>query len=253
MGLLPNDKSVVTEVNPRVLVLFGGTKQGKTTITSNLDDNLILDLEGGARFYECLSIDVMEEASTEDKIPWVIVKNVVMELKDYKKTHGKNKYKYITVDTAGVLEEITMPYAVSLYKAEARNKNFKGTDLKAVPNGAGWGYIREAFFNTLTMLQLYCDTLIIVAHTKDKTINKGGQEMEVADIDVSGKMSAMLAGKADAIALVYRKKNETILSFETNQLTVAGARSAHLREKEITICESDADGNLTFHWDKIFK
>ena len=253
MGLLPNDKSVVTEVNPKVLVLFGGAKQGKTTITANLEDNLILDLEGGARFYECFSIDVIKEASDEDKLPWVIIKNVVTELRDYKRTHGKNKYKYLTVDTAGVLEDFIMPYAVSLYKAEARNKNYKGTDLKAVANGAGWLYIREAFFNTLAMLELYCDTLILVAHTKDKVINKGGQEMQVMDIDLSGKLSAMTAGKSDAIGLVYRNKNKTIISFKSEELLVAGARPKHLEEKDIVIAESDENGDLTFHWDKVFK
>lgn len=254
MSLLPDEKSTVNVVNPETLVLFGGTKQGKTTLVANLEDNLIIDLEGGTRYYECMAIDIPKLAETSGKSQWIALKDVLVELKEYKDTHdGENKYKRITLDTAGVLEDITMPYAVSLYTAEPRNKNYKGKNLKTVPNGAGWGYIREAFFNVVAMFQLYCDNLIIVAHTKAKTITKGGQELEVTDIDISGKMSQMLAAKAEAIALVYRKGNQTIASFKGEQFIVSGARPKHLKEQEFVLCESDEDLNMTFYWDKIFK
>lgn len=254
MSLLPGGKSTVTVVNPKTLVLFGATKQGKTTLVAGLEGNLIIDLEGGTRYYECLSIDVPKTAQDASKSPWLVLKDIILELKQYKEDNGgKNKYPYITLDTAGVLEDMSMPYAIQLYKAEARNKNFQGTDLKQVPNGAGWSYIRDAFFNILAMFQLYCDNLIIVAHTKDKTVNKGGEELTVTDIDVSGKMSQMLAARTEAIGLVYRKGNKTMVSFRGEQFIVSGARPKHLKEQEFVICESDADLNLTFHWDKIFK
>lgn len=253
MNLLPVKKSEVSEVNPDTLVLFGGTKQGKTTLVANLEDNLILDLESGSKYYECLAIDVPKVAEENDLKPWNVIKGTLVELKAYKEQHGKNKYKYITVDTAGVLEDMTMPYAVALYKAEPRNKNFKGDNIKGVPNGAGWGFIRDAFFNTLASLKMYCDTLIIVAHTKDKTIHRRGNELEATDIDVSGKMSQMLAAKVEAIGLVYRKKNQTIVSFGSGEQIASGARPEHLREQELVLAESDDDGNMTYHWDKIFK
>lgn len=253
MSILPDEKSTVTVVNPVTLVLFGGTKQGKTTLVANLENNLIIDLEGGTRYYECLAIDVPKLAESNSESAWKTIKSIIVDLKEYKKANGSNKYRFITLDTAGVLEDMVMPYAVSLFKAEPRNKNYQGNNLRTVPNGAGWGYIREAFFNVLSMFQLYCDSLIIVAHTKAKTINKGGQEMEVMDIDVSGKMSQMLAAKAEAIALVYRKDNKTMFSFKGEQLIVSGARPEHLKEQEFIMCESDEDHQLTFYWDKVFK
>ncbi len=254
MSILPDDKSVVTVVNPKTMVLFGGTKQGKTTLVANLEDNLIIDLEGGTRYYECLAIDVPGLAQKDAKATeWDVLKSIVLDLKKYKEENGKNKYTKITLDTAGVLEDIVMPYAVQLYKAEPRNKNYQGKNLKTVPNGAGWQYIRDAFFNVIAMFSLYCENLIIVAHTKAKTINKGGQELEVTDIDVSGKMSQMLAARTEAIGLVYRKGNQTIVSFKGEQFIVSGARPAHLKEQEFVLCESDKDLNMAFHWDKIFK
>lgn len=254
MGLLPDKKTKVNIVNPTTLVLFGGTKQGKTTLIANLEDNLIIDLEGGTRYYECLAIDVPKKVEEGSDSSWDVLKSIIIDLKKFKEdNNGKNKFKYISLDTAGALEDMIMPYAIALYKAEPRNKNYQGKNLRTVPNGAGWAYIREAFFNTIAMFNLYCDSLIIVAHTKAKTINKKGQELEITDIDVSGKMSQMLAAKAEAIGLVFRKDNKTMVSFKGEELIVSGARPKHLKEQEFVMCESDKDYNLTFHWDKIFK
>lgn len=253
MSLLPTTEVPATEVNPKTLVIFGHTKQGKTTAVANLKDNLIIDLEGGTRYYNCMKIDVKAEAEKSNRTNWDVFKDIIKELKQYKETHGKNMYKYITIDTVGVLEDVIMPYAIQLHMTAPQNKNFRGKDLKAVPNGAGWLAIREAFFNVIAMLNLYCDTAILIAHTKGKTINRRGNELTVTDIDVSGKMSQMLAANADAIALIYRKKNQTILSFKSDELVAAGARIDHLREQEIVLYESDENDNMTFHWDKIFK
>lgn len=253
MSLLPTAIIPATEVNPRTLVLFGHTKQGKTTLVANLADNLIIDLEGGTRYYDCIKIDVPDMAEVMAETQWEVLKNIITELKEYKKEHGKNKYKYITVDTVGDLEKVTMPLAIAMHKAEPRNKNFVGNDLRTVPNGAGWLPIRKAFFQVIATLELYCDTVILVAHTKDKTITRNGSEMSVTDIAVSGKMSQMLAANADAIGLVYRKDNKTIVSFKSSQLIVAGARVEHVKEKEIVLAETDENGVFSFHWDEIFK
>ena len=253
MSLLPKQIIPATEINPRILVIYGHTKQGKTTAVANLKDNLIIDLEGGTAYYDCMKIDVPVEAQKKDVSNWEIFVDIIKELKEYKQVNGKNQYKYITIDTVGILEDVILPYAIKLHKMAPQNKNFVGTNLKAVPNGAGWGPIREAFFDVIAMLRLYCDCVILVAHTKAKTINRSGSELTITDIDVSGKMSQMLAGNADAIALIFRKKNQTILSFKTEELLVAGARIDHLREQEIVLYESDENGKLNFHWDKIFK
>jgi hypothetical protein len=253
MSLLPKGVVKATSVNPKTLVLFGHTKQGKTTAVTALEDNLIIDLEGGTRYYDCIKIDVPGTSEDINSTLWAVFKDVIKELKDYKTANGKNKYKYITIDTVGVLENVVMPYAIQLHKQAPQHKNFKGTDLRGVPNGAGWLAIREAFFNVIAMLNLYCDSLILLAHTKSKTITRRGSELSVTDIDVSGKMSQMLAAQADAIGLIYRRKHETVVSFKSDELIAAGARIEHLREEEIVLYESDEQMKMTFHWDRIFK
>jgi hypothetical protein len=67
-----------------------------------------------------------------------------------------------------------------------------------------------------------------------------------------GKLGDIICGEADAIGYVYRKKNETIISFEGGEGTVREARANHLRGKKIVVAESDDDNNITFHMDRIF-
>lgn len=253
MSLLPTGVVKATEVNPGTLVLFGHTKQGKTTLVANLEDNLILDLEGGTKYYDCVKIDVPRIAQDTSITEWEVLRSILKELKEYREKHGKNKYSKITVDTVGRLEEITMPLAIAMHKAEPRNKSFQGNDLRTVPNGAGWLAIRKAFFQVIATFELYCDTVILVAHTKDKTINRRGSELNITDIDVSGKMSQMLAANADAIGLVYRKDNKTMVSFKTTEFIVSGARVDHLKEKEVVLAETNEDGEFTFYWNEILK
>ena len=56
MITLPTEKVKAKVSNPRFLILFGRPKAGKTSCVAALDNNLIVDLEGGSEFLECLSI-----------------------------------------------------------------------------------------------------------------------------------------------------------------------------------------------------
>lgn len=84
-------------------------------------------------------------------------------------------------------------------------------------------------------------------------INKEGEEMSEMALDLVGKLGDIICGEADAVGYVYRKKNETIISFEGGDNSVREARAPHLRGKKISIAESDADNNITLHWDRIYK
>lgn len=55
------------------------------------------------------------------------------------------------------------------------------------------------------------------------------------------------------IMYMYRKGNQTILSFKTNEEVTCGARPIHLRNEEIVISEINEKGELITHWDKVFK
>ena len=52
--VLPTERRKATDYNPRLMVLFGKPKSGKSTLMASLDNNLIIDLEDGYR-----ALDVM--------------------------------------------------------------------------------------------------------------------------------------------------------------------------------------------------
>ena len=50
MIVLPTNKVPATSTNPQYLVLYGLPKAGKTSAVAQLENNLIVDLEGGSKF-----------------------------------------------------------------------------------------------------------------------------------------------------------------------------------------------------------
>lgn len=72
-------------------------------------------------------------------------------------------------------------------------------------------------------------------------------------LDLSGKTPGIICSKSDAIAYLYRKDNQTIANFKTAESLIVGARSEHLKNKEIVLLESNENGEFTSYWENIFK
>lgn len=244
MIILPKEKTIPVKNSMRFVVFFGKPKAGKSSAMAALENNLIIDLEDG---YKGLSALVVQARNIND---FGDICRALQE--EIKNNDGKYPYKYITIDNATRLEEMCMGYAITLYRQTTMGKNYQGTDIRTLPNGSGYLYIRQAVKKVIDMFRGLCETLILVAHTKDKQINFEGQEVNEMTLDLTGRLGDILCGEADAIGYVYRKKNETIISFEGGENSVREARPIHLRGQKIVIAESDENNNLTFHWDKIF-
>ena len=243
MLTLPIKKNEPKVSNPRFMVLYGKPKSGKTTLLSNLDQCLIIDLEGGSEFLEALSVQARSVADLGEIAQ--AIKAKIAEL-------GKKPYKRIAIDNATRLEEICLPYAATLYRQLPTAKKWEGTDVRTLPNGAGYLYLREAVKKVINMFKELCDQFILIGHTKDKIINKEGEELTEMAIDLVGKLGDIVCGEADAVGYVYRKKNQTIISFEGGDNSIIEARAKHLRGKKIVIAESNDDNDVTVDWDKIY-
>jgi hypothetical protein len=209
-----------------------------------LDNNLIIDLENG---YQALEAMTVQARSIQD---FADIANAIRE--KMKENGGQFPYKYITIDNATRLEEMCLSYAVTLYKQTPMGKTYQGTDVRTLPNGSGYMYLRQAVRKVIDMFRSLCDTFILVAHVKEKMINKDGEELSEMSIDLTGKLGDILCGEADAIGYVYRKKNETIISFEGGENTIREARAEHLRGKKIVVATSDDENHVTVDMTKIF-
>lgn len=244
MLVLPKEKSVPKVNNPKFLIVFGKAKAGKSSVMASLENNLIIDLENG---YQALSALVVQARNVND---FAEIANALKA--EIEKNEGKFPYRYITIDNATRLEEMCLSYACQLYRQTPMGKNYQGNDVRTLPNGSGYLYLRQAIRKIIDMFRGLCETLILVAHTRDRQIQVEGQEMSEMTLDLAGKLGDILCGEADAIAYCYRRKNETIFSFEGGENTIREARATHLRGKKIVVAESDEDNNITYHMDRIF-
>ena len=236
--VLPTKKVKADRVNPKRLIVYSKPKTGKTSAFAGLEGNLIIDLENGADYVEAIKVKA----------------NNLQELKEIGKAikEASYPYEYVTIDTVTALEDMVMPLAINLYKQTAMGKNYSGDSILTLPNGAGYLYIRQAFFQVLDFIDTLAPQIILSGHIKDKQVDDKGEMVMSANIDLTGKIKSLICANADAIGYMYRKGDQTILSFKTNEEVTCGARPEHLRNEEIVISEMK-DGKLQTYWDKVYK
>lgn len=202
MVILPTIKTKPKISNPKFFVYFGKPKAGKSTIASQLEGNLIIDLEHGYDYLEAL---VVNASSLED------LSQIAAAIEEANIAAGGYAYKYITIDNGTKLEELVMSLALKLYQATPMGKNYND-DVRKLPSGGGYMYMREAFDKVLDRFKTLAPTLILITHCADKLINKEGKELSEMSMSLTGKIANLTAAAADAIAYVYRRKNQTIMN-----------------------------------------
>lgn len=235
---LPFGRVEATRVNPKRLVIYSKPKTGKTTSFAGLEGNLIIDLENGSDYVNATKIKATSLAE-------------LREIGDKIKASGK-PYKYVTIDTVTALEDMVKPLALKNYMETPIGKNFKENDVLKLPNGAGYMWLREAFFQVLNYIDTFAEHIILSGHIKDKQVDDKGEMVMAANIDLTGKIKSLICANADAIGYMFRKDNKTILSFISSDEITCGARPAHLRNKEIVVAE-EVNGQIITNWEEIYK
>lgn len=244
MLILPTEKVPASSVNPQFLILYGRPKAGKTSAIAQLDGNLIIDLEGGSKFIDAMAVQARSIKDLGEIASAIRQKNTEV---------GHSFYKRITIDNATRLEEICLSYAATLYRQSPVGKNWKGDDVRTLPNGSGYFYLRQAVQKVISMFRELCDEFILIGHVKDVMIDNNGEELSEMALDLVGKLSSIVCGEADAVGLVYRKGNETHISFKGGDGTIKEARARHLQGEDIVIATGNDDKTITTYWNKIYK
>ena len=216
---LPTTKVKASRKSPKNMIIYGAPKIGKTTVLSELDNCLIIDLENGSDMLDALKVKA----------------NNLKELADVGRaiiTAGK-PYKYVAIDTISKLEEWCEAEGKQIYMKTPMGKNFDtknpGMSILALPNGAGYLYLRMAYKKWLDKLNMLADHIILVGHLKDKMLEKKGKEVAVKDLDLTGKIKQITCANADAVGYIFREGEDTMISFNSLDDTVAGSRCEHLK------------------------
>jgi hypothetical protein len=242
--MLPAKVVKATRLSPKILVLYGVPKVGKTKVLTDLGDEcLILDTEDGTAMYDCLNVPISSAAMLDKFI------DAVRAEAKARKESGKTgdelyPYKYGAVDTLDKLEEIAEIEATRKYKASNLcSKEFKaeGKSVTELPHGLGYYYLREELLLMINKLAPIFKYLILVVHVKEKLLDKKGEQVKVNDISLTGKLGMMVCAKADAIGYLSRETNGLQVSFQTSESHVMGARQPHL-----------AGQKFPFDWKKIY-
>jgi hypothetical protein len=252
--ILPTKRVKAQTQSPKNLIIFSKPKVGKSALLAGLDNCLLIDTEEGSDFLEAMRV----KASS-----WEDIQKIGNAIKE-----SNHKYDYIALDTITALETMCLPYAEVLYARQPIGKNWFKKDKDGnldvmsgknmygsiinLPNGQGYGYLRQAFFKIIDYVKTFSPRVILVGHVKDIVLDKDGSDVNSMELDLTGKIKRIISSQSDAIGYLYRKGNQNILSFKTADTVTCGARSQHLRNKEIVISEMDEEGTLTTYWDKVY-
>jgi hypothetical protein len=236
--VLPTKKVAAKSHSPRKLIIYSKPKVGKTSALAELDNALIIDLERGTDFLDAMKVQVSDLAELRK------VGDAIIEA-------GK-PYKYVVIDTVTKLEDMCLPLALTMYRKTPMGKNFDGTNVLTLPNGAGYLYLREAIDSVIKYIDTLSDRIIYLGHIKLKSIEKNGKEVTASDLDLTGKIKSMMSADVDAIGMLYREGNKNMLSFKTTDDVICGARPKHLKNQEVVLSELDENGVLKVNWNKVF-
>ena len=262
---LPKNVIEAKNVDPKSVFIFSQPKVGKTSLTESLPNHLLIDVEGGSSYVNAVKINIPElaaemypEENRHNKLAAQLTtyKMVVDKLRE-EIFKGKNvsPYDFLVVDTTTKLEELATELAAQMYRNTPMGKAWKGSDITNLPNGAGYGWQREAFSMMYTPLLTLCNkAVILLGHTKKSSITKEGKELSAQDINLTGKLKIIVAADVDAVGFIYRDRSgsKNIISFKNHEQDLAtGARPAHLANQEFVISEK-VDGKIITHWDLIF-
>ena len=220
MALKKVKRKAISE-NPKVMLLYGDPKVGKTTALSQLDDCLIIDTEQGANMLD----GYIEQVDTRD--------DLINLLK--KATEG-HEYTYVAIDTIDKIAE---------WAEEAVCREEQVSAIQDLAYGKGFGMVRERVLNTVKALKKIFPHVIIIGHRKwARAVVDSKAIVEPESLDLTGKLKNMLMADCDAIGYVYRddEKKKLMISFKANEALEAGSRSPHLRGKEMEL-----------KWNQIYK
>ena len=219
--MIKKEKRKPVSLNPKVLLLYGAPKVGKTTMLSKLDDCLIIDTEQGANMVE----GYIESVNNRDEL--------IAILKEAKEGHD---YKYVAIDTIDKVADWAD-------KSVCQEENVSAVQDLAF--GKGFAMSRDKVLNTIKILRQIFPHVILIGHRKwAQAVVDGKAMVQPESLDLTGKLKNMIMADCDAIGYVFRdeEKGELMVSFKANEALEAGSRSPHLRGKEMKL-----------NWNNIYK
>lgn len=273
--MLPKEKIKATRKNPKRLIIYGKPKIGKTTALAQLPDTLLLDLENGSDHVDAMKVNILglypppkepkEDARARAaKFNYYLSEFKILIGRELKK-NGKFPYKRLAVDTLSKIEEWAEEEATLAYMDSPIGAKFnrdpktlkvldksKWASVLSLPRGAGYFWLRVQVIKILNDISELAEDVIFICHVKNSSIEKNGKELMIEELDLTGKISTIVAASSDAIGYMHRYKDATYLNFDGKGSDAASTRCAHLQGQNIKVMEKNAEGEIVSYWDSIY-
>ncbi len=248
---IPAEAGPPKSTEPRSMIIYSAPKVGKTAITAQLKNALIIEHEvGGA---DALSARYIEVFNPNDIIP------LFEQLKTDDSVHT------IVIDTVTRWDEWSELTGTFAFQKKPQGKRWNVVDGKrvgskhpsfetvhAMGEGYGYRYSRNEMVTWFNAAIRTGKNIIFLAHIKDKFIEaKSGDIVEAIDLNLTGKVKSIYSAKVDAIAHLKRVGNKSYLNFENMGSSVSGSRYSYLKGS-ILIGESNEQGELITYWENIY-
>lgn len=258
--LAAEPRTAPERTSPRLLLVYGPVKHGKTEAIARLRGCRVVDMDaagGGTKF--------VAEASLEPFRP-----KTLKEWEDFCKACSEVRpYSAVAFDHLGMMEDWAIEESTRFFKSTPigqgyiNKKLWDGKCILTVPGkdgggGPGWGYLRAEMGRLLALSMTVADRVIWVAHLKEKYgEQKDVREAVVTEVDLIGQAKTSATGKADAFGLICRRESnlkELVISFRVRGGVAGGggSRCKHLEGREIVISRMGDDGKLDTFWHLVY-
>ena len=244
------DEALPVRKDPKIIIIYGPPKCGKTEQTVKLPKSLIIDLEKGADVHE--GAKYIHPENLND------LTEVYKDLRENKKMG--NVWDFLVIDTIDKLVEWCESKVVVNYNSEQKKLQQLKPDkaheyplikvYSEIAYGKGHDMVRNEVRNVLSAFKEMCGiSLIVVAHLKRTLIGETKIEVNETDIELPGRLKSMLTADADGTALCTPIARHIMeLNFCTSSTSIAGSRMAHLAGKKFIL----GDERAPHTWADIF-
>lgn len=249
--ILPKTPRKAVAVNPHTILLYGKPKVGKTSITAQLPNSLLVELEaGGADFVDANVIQANNPNEFEAICNQIIADGC--------------PYDYVIFDSSTRLDEWSEIVGTFNYMDKNQGKNFN-RDLKGQklhPKDPkfetvhsfreGYMHSRQQMNDWFNLMSKCAKHVVILAHIKDKFVeSKAGDTVEASDINLTGKVKSNYCIRVDSVGHLHREGDKAFINFNTEFSSICGGRAKHLKG-DILISERQEDDSIKTYWENIY-
>lgn len=217
-----------------VMLVYGEGGVGKTTFSSTAPKPLIIDCEGGAKYFGLRGIKV----DTAQVKNWSQMRDVLTIAKG-------DKYETIIIDPIGELMDKLKRHMVAMNDSKLIQKD-------GAPTMAGWGWLKKTMRDYIKVLRDSGKHILLVAHIEEKV----DEDRMIKRPKIETKLSDDLVNMVDVVGYMTMVQDDgiakrVIIVDPSNDKYTAKDRTGQLGtviEPDFTKIVNACQGNEVYKW-----